>query len=61
MKFQAKLIRMFRRRIHKHQVNDGKYSDTPDDENVTKEIAKKIIDDARIHRLAITEDFEKDT
>lgn len=61
MKFQINIFRMLRNRIHKRRGHDVKGSNMFDEDKVTREIAKKIVDDARKHRLAINEDLKKGT
>ena len=61
MKFQINIFRALRSRIHQLRVSDAGESDQSGDDKVTREMAKKIIDDARKHRLAIDEDLKKDT
>ncbi len=61
MKVQTGLMRILRLVTRKRQVNDVNESDASGDDKVTEEMAKKIIDDARKHRLVIDEDLKQET
>ena len=61
MKPQTGLMKLLRLVTRKRRENDVIQSDASGDDKVTEEMAKKIIDDARKHRLAIDEELKKDT
>lgn len=61
MKIRTGLMKMLRLVTRKRQVDDLNQSDKSVDDKVTEEMAKKIVDDARKHRLAISEELKEDT
>jgi hypothetical protein len=61
MKLKARLLDILRGRLRKRLVWRSRIPDVPDDPQVTKAIADKIVADARKHRLAIEgQDGEED-
>ncbi|UCD37267.1 MAG: hypothetical protein JSW54_10590 [Fidelibacterota bacterium] len=61
MKLQAKLTKMMRDILPKKSAGKTGTERKTGDQKVTKEIAKKIMADARKHRLSIAEDQEPES
>ena len=52
------LLNLFGRRNPRRQSKKRDQATTTDEEKVTRVMAKKIIDDARIHRLSVDQEAE---
>jgi hypothetical protein len=59
LRLPIKLVSLFHRRNRQRQPKEVDQAETPDEEKVTKAMARKIIDDARRHRLLVEEEEGK--